>query len=357
VTAVWKIIGFDTAGGVPAGINALHTNGARFAKYPEEESWPANPSMEGYTFAGWKAGATTYAADNGSAQAKAAALASGRDVTFVATWKKIEVPADKVPVTSVKIDGPETQIFEYCVVSDTTSLAQTVTVLPANADNKAVTWASGDPSVAAVDAAGLVSFTGKEGEVVITATAADGSGVSGSKTFTVVKHVVDIRVALTKVNVSVKKKVSIAPVLEDAGQVITGSKITYTSSNPKVAKVDAKGSVTGVKAGKAVITITAANGKSAKVNVTVVKKAVKLKKFTLSGIKKGALTLKAGKTKILKIKLSPAKATNLKISFGSNKKGVATVDAAGRITAVKKGKAVITVKAGGKTVKVKLTVK
>jgi uncharacterized protein YjdB len=124
-----------------------------------------------------------------------------------------------------------------------------------------------------------------------------------------------------------------------------------------VAKVDAKGKVTGLKAGKAVITITAANGKSVKVNVTVVKKAVKLKKFTLTGIKKGKLSLKAGKTKQLKIKLAQAKATNLKIRFASSKKSVATVDAAGRVTAVKKGKATITVKVGGRTVKVKLTVK
>jgi uncharacterized repeat protein (TIGR02543 family) len=357
VTAVWKIIGFDTAGGVPARIGALHTNGARFARYPQDEVWPANPSREGYTFAGWKAGAVTYKADNGSAQARAAAVASDQDMAFVAVWEKIEVPADKVPVASVKIDGPETQTFEYCIVSDNTTLAQTVTVLPANADNKAVTWASGDPSIAAVDAGGLVTFTGKEGTVVITAAAADGSGVSGSKTFTVVKHVVDIRLALKKVNVSVKKKVSLVPVLEDAKQIITGSKITYGSSNPKVAKVDAKGIITGVKAGKAVVTITAANGKSVKVNVTVVKKAVKLKKFTLSGIKKGALSLKAGKTKVLQIKLTPAKATNLKTSFASSKKGVAAVDAAGRITAVKKGKATITVKVGGKTLRLKLTVK
>jgi uncharacterized repeat protein (TIGR02543 family) len=357
VTAVWKMIAFDTAGGVPASIDPLHTNGVRFANYPKDEIWPANPSMEGYTFTGWKEGATAYAADNGSAQAKAAALASGRNMAFVATWKKIEVPVEKVPVTSVKIDGPETQTFEYCIVSDSTTLAQTVTVLPANADNKAVTWASDDPSVATVDAAGLVAFTGKEGTVTITAAAADGSGVSGSKTFTVVKHVVNILVALKTVNVSVKKKVSLAPVLEDAGQVITGSKITYKSSNAKVARVDAKGNVTGLKAGKAVVTITAANGKSAKVSVAVVKKAVKLKAFTLSGIKKGALSLKAGKMKALKIKLSPAKATDLKVSFGSSKKGVATVDAAGEIRAVKKGKTTITVKVGGKTVKVTLTVK
>ena len=49
------------------------------------------------------------------------------------------------------------------------------------------------------------------------------------------------------------------------------NKITFTSSNKKVAKVDTTGKVTGVKAGKAKITVKTFNGKKKVVTVTVKK--------------------------------------------------------------------------------------
>jgi uncharacterized protein YjdB len=67
--------------------------------------------------------------------------------------------------------------------------------------------------------------------------------------------------------------------------------------------------------------------------------------------------LKVGKTAILKVKATPAKATNLLVKFSSSKKSVLSVDKAGKITALKKGTAKVTVKIGKKkyvlTVKVK----
>jgi uncharacterized protein YjdB len=163
-------------------------------------------------------------------------------------------------------------------------------------------------------------------------------------------------VASGKIYLSVKKSLTLPVVLDDGTKVITGSKLTYKSTNKKVAKVNSKGKITALKAGSTKITVTAANGKKLTVKVTVVKKPVKLKSFSISGAKKNAITLKAGKTKDLKLQLLPTKATNLKVSFKSSKPKVATIDKAGRIKALAKGKATITVKAASKTVKVKLTV-
>jgi uncharacterized protein YjdB len=236
-------------------------------------------------------------------------------------------------------------------------LAHTAIVLPVSATNKTVTWKSSNDKIATVDAKGLVKFMGKEGTVKITVTSSDGSLASHTKTIKVVRHATSAKVALTKVNVSVKKKIKLAPVLYDGGFVITGSKITYKSSKPKVAKVNSKGKVTGVKAGKATITIKAANGRKVVVNVTVTKKATKLKAFTLKNVKKGKISLKKGKAKRLNIRLAQTKATNLKISFKSSKPKIVSVDKAGKIKALKKGKAKITVKVGGKKVLVKVTVK
>jgi hypothetical protein len=133
----------------------------------------------------------------------------------------------------------------------------------------------------------------------------------------------------------------------------TKAKLTFASSNPKVAKVSAKGKVIAKKRGKATIKITAANGKTASVKVYVLKKAVKIKKVTLV---KAPKKLKKNQTKYLKVKISPKKATGVVVKFRSSKPKVISVDKAGKLTALKKGKATITVSAGGKKVKVSIKV-
>jgi uncharacterized protein YjdB len=245
-------------------------------------------------------------------------------------------------------------MYEYCVNIPTNTRTLVATVLPANATVKTVKWSTSDTSIAVVDQAGTVTFVGKEGSVTITAASVDNPAKSASKVYKVVKHVTKIRVALKTVNVSVKKKVAIVPVLEDGGKTVSGSKVTYKSSSTKVAKVDSKGRVTGVKAGKATISVIAANGETLKVTVKVVKKAVVLKKFTVKGAPK---TMKRGATKQLTLKLAQSKATNLKVSYKSSKSSVVAVDAAGKLTAKKKGTATITVKVGSRTAKFKVKVK
>ena len=48
-----------------------------------------------------------------------------------------------------------------------------------------------------------------------------------------------------------------------------GTKLTWSSSNKKVAKVNSKGVVTAKKKGTATITVKTANGKTAKVKIRV----------------------------------------------------------------------------------------
>jgi hypothetical protein len=78
---------------------------------------------------------------------------------------------DPVPVLSVSIDGGT------AITEEGGTLQLTVTVLPVDATNAAVTWASSDDDVATVDANGLVTAVAN-GTVTITATAADGSGAN-----------------------------------------------------------------------------------------------------------------------------------------------------------------------------------
>ncbi len=116
---------------------------------------------------------------------------------------------------------------------------------------------------------------------------------------------------------------------------------SYKSSNTKVAKVDSKGKVTALKAGTAKITVT--NNKASK-TFTVTVRNPKLSKTKL--------TLKPEKSYTLKVTGKIGKAT-----FTSSKKSVVKVNSAGKIVAKKKGKAVITVKTNGITLKCNVVVK
>lgn len=152
-------------------------------------------------------------------------------------------------------------------------------------------------------------------------------------------------------SIVIGKKESILLKTEILPADASNKNITYKSSNTKVATVDAAGKVKAKKKGSAVITLTAANGVSRSVKVTV-KDAPK--KVTLNAKNR---TLKKGKTFQIKAKLPSGNAA-FGIRYVSSKSKIVSVDAKGKIRALKKGKAVITVKLyNGKKAALKVTVK
>jgi uncharacterized protein YjdB len=177
-------------------------------------------------------------------------------------------------------------------------------------------------------------------------------------------YVTKVKFGQSKVTLAKGKSVTIRPgVYFTKGAATYTSRVTYKSSNPKVAKVDAYGNVKALKAGTAKITatskLTAKNGKklSATYTVTVVKKGTKTKvsKLTLPGVPK---TLKVGQTLWLTATYTAkGNAQPVKVTYTSLKSGIAGIDAVGKLTGVSKGKDTIVVKAGGKTTKYTITVK
>ena len=124
---------------------------------------------------------------------------------------------------------------------------------------------------------------------------------------------------------------------------VTG-KVTFKSSNKKVATVNSKGVITGKKAGKAVITV--------KVGKYTKKLTVKVKKPSFKLVKSSA-KLKKGKKTTIRVKAAPVS----KVTYKTSNKKVATVNSKGVVTAKKKGTAKITVKCNGITRTFKVTVK
>lgn len=130
--------------------------------------------------------------------------------------------------------------------------------------------------------------------------------------------------------------------------------VSWRSSNSKIASVTSSGKITAKnKTGKAVVTVRLASGLEKNITVKVQKKSVTT--TSIRNVKKN-VTLQTGKSTVLQPVINPVTSTQ-KVTYKSSNKKVAVVNSKGKITAKKKGKAVITVKSGKKTVKCKVTVR
>ena len=273
-----------------------------------------------------KAGTTTITAKSGKAKAKV----------------KVKV-VDPNKVTKVTITNGKSATLTK---GETLKLNATLTP---STTTSAVTWKSSNKKVATVDANGNVTAVG-EGSATIKATA-------GKKSAKVRIKVVDPNKP-TKVAIAQGKSVSMT-----AGQTVqlsasvtpstyTGG-VTWTSSKPKIATVDANGVVTGLKKGKVKITAKAGKKKaSITVNVTGGAEPAKVTGIALS--RTGTVSLPANETLALTATLQPAGATGT-VTWSSSNKKVATVSN-GVVTPHKQGTVTITAKCGKKKAKVKVKV-
>ena len=134
-------------------------------------------------------------------------------------------------------------------------------------------------------------------------------------------------------------------------------RVTWQSSDEKVATVDENGKVTAVGNGTATITATSVSGSyTATVSVTV-KIPVEIQKLTIEA-EKETLT-KIGESTELKVKIEPENADLQKLIWKSHNEKVAIVNENGKVTAVGNGTAEITVTTedGKITASIMITVK
>jgi len=162
-----------------------------------------------------------------------------------------------------------TESIIFAAVNETASITASGTG-PSYAKYTAIAWSSSDEAVAKVSADGVVTAVGG-GTAVITAKAAAGTA-SATCTVTVNVPVVVTGVKLDKENVTFTtaeaKAVKLTATVEPSQ--VKNKSVTWSSSDEKVALVDAEGNVTPVSNGKAVITVTTKEGgKTAVCNVVV----------------------------------------------------------------------------------------
>ncbi len=131
----------------------------------------------------------------------------------------------------------------------------------------ALKWSSSNKKIASVDKNGRIKAK-KKGKVTITVKTADGRYKATCKV--TVKNPVKVKSvklnkskATIKVGKTIKLRATIKP------QNATNKKVTWSSSNKKIATVNKNGKVKGIKKGTVTITVKTKNGKKAKCKVYV----------------------------------------------------------------------------------------
>ena len=255
-----------------------------------------------------------------------------------ATFEVVQAPKP-IPVSSVTLDKSEITLAEG------ETLTLTATVKPDDAADKTVTWATSNKGVATVDASGKVTAL-RAGKATIRAK-------SGKKSayckLSVTASATGISMNRTTLELTEGETETLTVRLEPAN---TTDPVTWSSSDPSVATVDAGGKVTAVKAGSAAITAQAGD-LSATCTVTVKAKIIPVTSVSLN---KPSLELTEGDTETLTATIAPDNATDKTVSWSSSDATTASVDATGKVTAVKAGTATITAKAGDKSATCTVTV-
>ena len=137
-----------------------------------------------------------------------------------------------------------------------------------NATYKGVSWYSSNKNVATVDKNGKVTIKHR-GKVVITVKAKDGSNKSAKCKFTVKQLVTKLSYNNKKQVKEVYKNKKMKFAVTVAPSNANNKGLTYSSSNKKVATVNSKGVIKGIKAGTVTITAKAKDGSRKAVKLTV----------------------------------------------------------------------------------------
>lgn len=228
-------------------------------------------------------------------------------------------------VTSIKLNYTS---YDLEIGLNVTLIA---TVSPSTASNRTVTWKSGNTDVATVNSSGKV-IAKSVGTAIILAS------VDSGLSTTCKIRVLAVEVSSIKIGKNFdlelgKAKKLTATILPSNA---TNKKVTWTSSDTKVATIDSTGTVKAIYPGESIISAKSSNGIIDKCRVIVYETKV-------TSIKIGDnFNLAPGKKKKLTAIISPSNATNKKIKWTSSDTKVATIDSSGNVTAIKNGEATLT---------------
>jgi len=213
---------------------------------------------------------------------------------------------------------------------------------------RAIAWATSGGAVATVDANGLVTGVAV-GTANITASS-EGKSAQAAVTVTVVP-VASVTVTPNAPIVKVGAATTLAAtVKDDQGNVLTGRSVTWSSSAPTIATIDAaSGVVTGVATGTATMTATS-EGKTGSTTVTVSAAVKPVDQILLAPVLD---TIEAFSSEMIGRILKDADGnvlTNREIRWTSSNPAVASIDpVTGMLTGVDRGTVTVTATSEAKT--------
>ena len=262
------------------------------------------------------------------------ALKSGQTVLTIASQADPTVTVKYIvlayqPVTRISVTASEKSV----AAGD--SITLTPAFNPENATLKEVTWSSSNEGIATVDENGTVTGV-KKGNVRITATAKDGSGIKANVNVMVTQKAGEITLDKPELTVDAGRNAMLkATVLP---KETNDKKVIWASSDESVAKVNAQGRVTGVALGDCEIICTSVSNGEVQARATVhVQQPVTKVTFGEAPV------IYAGESAQLTWTTEPANASNPAVAFKSGNGKLLTVDENGTITALKSGETFVEV--------------
>lgn len=238
-------------------------------------------------------------------------------------------------VQSIKIEGEASFTLANGQTRQLTAI-----IVPSDADKQEITWTSSDSSVVTVDQSGLVSAVGENGTATITASTANGTKATCTVTVQT-SHLEKIALNESKTEIASGAtqdlNVTFTPNLANVTDTV--SDVTWESSDPNVATVEADGdsdhnsaaTVTAVASGTAAITakVTTSNGDeftaTCEVSVYTPVTSISVTQSQIPAVGSADQFLK-GEKETVQVQLNPTNADRYNLEWAVGTEGVVSLE-------------------------------
>ncbi len=253
---------------------------------------------------------------------------SGGHVAIIATAGEASARCEvtvTVPVSAILLEP------DSLVLQEGGRAVLTATVLPEDATEKTITWATSDPSVVTVSEKGEVNVVGAG---IASITVSCGGKTAICSVVVEKQEVIPVSVFLDCHEISLVAGESALLHARITPSDSSETAVSWRSSDPEVAEVE-DGRITALRKGETLVSATAGTHADT-CKVVVLERIVPVEEISLNVT---SLSLVKGKSATLNATVMPSDATDKHVSWSSSAPSVVSVDASGKVTALAGGEA------------------